>query len=151
MHSPASNDDYQLLTSWLAVIGMLTMYWSPVERRIDQCVHALHLQIIFQKKPKKPTSLGRKLEFIKGNMPIEIIDAQELENLIQLTKNQPCKSETFAFTEYSIRTITIKSKSARLIAEANSTSLKISLSIAIVLSIRQALYLFYKSNGAQSP
>lgn len=30
--------DQQLLTSWFAVIGMVTMYWSPVERSIDQCV-----------------------------------------------------------------------------------------------------------------
>jgi len=86
MNSPSPDDDHQLLTSWFTIIGMLTMYWSPVERHIDQCVHVLHLQLATQKKPKKPTRLGSKLVFIKSNMPIGIIDVQKLDSLTKLTK-----------------------------------------------------------------
>lgn len=86
MNAPTSAADEQLLMSWLAVIGMLTMYWSPVERHIDQCVHLLHQQLITHKKPKKPSRLGSKLDFIKSNMPIGIIGTKELEKLTKLTK-----------------------------------------------------------------
>lgn len=85
MSTSSTADEQQLLTSWLAIIGLLTMYWSPVERHIDQCVHFLHLQLVTSKKPKKPTRLGGKLDFIRSNMPDEIIDAQELEKLTTLT------------------------------------------------------------------
>ncbi|MEO7129248.1 MAG: hypothetical protein ABI040_10370 [Rhodoferax sp.] len=80
-------EEHQLLTSWLAVIGMLTMYWSPVERHIDQCVHFLHGLQAQSKKTTKPTRLGSKLDFIKRNLPIGIIDVQELEILMMLTKD----------------------------------------------------------------
>lgn len=86
MSTPSPADEHELLTSWLAVIGMLTMYWSPVERYIDQCVHSLYLQLVTPKKPKKPTRLGTKLDLIRSNMPDGIIDAQELEKLTKLTK-----------------------------------------------------------------
>jgi hypothetical protein len=87
MSTPSPTDEQQLLTSWLAVIGTLTMYWSPVERHIDQCVHFLYLQLGTSKKPKKkPTRLGSKLDFIKSEMPSGIIDSQELEILTKLTK-----------------------------------------------------------------
>lgn len=81
-----TDDEHQILTSWLAVIGMLTMDWSPVERHIDQCVHFLHGRQATQSKANKPTRLGSKLEFIKSNIPTEIIDAQELDRLMTLTK-----------------------------------------------------------------
>jgi hypothetical protein len=80
------DEDLQVLTSWLAVIGMLTMYWSPVERYIDQCVHVLHGQQATPKKANKPTRLGTKLDFIKSNIPTVIIDVQELDRLITMTK-----------------------------------------------------------------
>ena len=86
MNALPPEEDHQLLTSWLAIIGMLTMYWSPVERHIDQCVHFLYRQQATPRKAKKPTRLGAKLDFIKSNMPTEIIDAQELESLTTLTK-----------------------------------------------------------------
>lgn len=76
--------DYPLLTSWLAVIGMITVYWSPVERSIDQCVHFLH-----QKKQigkSKPTRLNGKLEFIKKHMPETILAADALVKLSASTK-----------------------------------------------------------------
>ena len=79
--------EHQLLTSWLAVIGMLTMYWSPVERHIDQCVHFLYEKLSTSKKPtKKPTRLGPKLEFIKCNLSAEIVDQIKLELLVKMTK-----------------------------------------------------------------
>lgn len=84
MNAPAS-DHEQLLTSWLAVIGMLTMYWSPVERHIDLCVHLLHLKLVAQKRKNKPLNLSRKLGFIKSNLSVAIIDTQELEALTQRT------------------------------------------------------------------
>ena len=90
MNAPDPDQDHQLLTSWLTVIGALTMFWSPVERHIDQCVHFLHQQLIKQKKlkkPKKPLRLGCKLDFIKSNMPVGIIDIQELESLSEQTKS----------------------------------------------------------------
>lgn len=81
------NADNELLMSWLAVIGMLTMYWSPVERHIDQCVHLLHGKLATTKKQKKkPTRLSSKLDFIKCNMPQEIIDQKKLESLANMTK-----------------------------------------------------------------
>lgn len=85
---PTPATDHQLLTSWLAVIGMLTMNWSPVERDIDQCVHFLHEKLTTSKKQKKkPTRFGSKLDFIKRNMPPEIVDRQKLELLANLTKD----------------------------------------------------------------
>lgn len=79
------DENHQLLTSWLAVIGMLTLYWSPVERRIDQCVHLLQSALPTPRK-KKPTRLGSKLDFIKDNMPLKIITPQELDSLTEQTK-----------------------------------------------------------------
>lgn len=83
---PLPDEDHKLLTSWLAVIGMLIMYWTPVERHIDQCVHFLYRQQATHKKAKKkPVKFSGKLDFIKQNMPDGIIDAQELESLTKLT------------------------------------------------------------------
>ena len=85
---PTPTTDYQLLSSWLTVIGMLTMDWSPVERHIDQCVHFLHGKLTLSKKQKKkPTRLGSKLEFIKCNMPPEIFDQNGFECLVNRTKD----------------------------------------------------------------
>lgn len=74
----------QTLVSWLTVIGMLTMFWSPVERQIDQCVHLLHKS---SSKSRKPTRLGGKLDFVhRAQIPANIIGQQELEALIDSTK-----------------------------------------------------------------
>jgi hypothetical protein len=34
--------EQKLLEPWLTVIGMLTVFWSPVEREIDRCVYLLY-------------------------------------------------------------------------------------------------------------
>lgn len=78
------SQDYLLLTSWLAVIGMITMNWSPVERSIDQCVHFLHQEKKIEKS--KPTRLNGKLEFIKKHMPETILAANVLVELSASTK-----------------------------------------------------------------
>lgn len=64
---------------------MLTMFWSPVERRIDQCVHFLHGNVVTPKPKRKPLRLGDKLDFIKKNIPVSIISVQRLERLTALT------------------------------------------------------------------
>lgn len=85
---PTPATDHQLLTYWLTVIGMLTLYWSPVERHINQCVHFLHGKLTTSKnQKKKPTRLGSKLDFIKCNMPPEIVGRKALELLVKLTKD----------------------------------------------------------------
>lgn len=63
---------------------MITMYWSPVERSIDQCVHFLHQEK--QIKKSKPTRLNSKLEFIKKHMPETIFTADALVELAASTK-----------------------------------------------------------------
>jgi len=78
------NQDCQLLKSWLTVIGMITMYWSPVERGIDQCVHFIHKERSTGKS--KPTRLNSKLEFIKNHMPETILKSDALAELVALTK-----------------------------------------------------------------
>ena len=84
METPSHTDDQLLLTSWLAVIGMLTMYWSPVERHIDQCVHLLHIGK--SGNSRKPTRLGSKLEFVEKNIPAGVIAPKDMEGLLKLTK-----------------------------------------------------------------
>ena len=79
--SAYSDNDQELLLSWLSVIGMMTMYWSPVERTIDQCVHLLHIS-----NEKKPLTLNRKLEFISKKLSKDIASSDDLESLIKLTK-----------------------------------------------------------------
>jgi hypothetical protein len=79
-----NSKDHQLLTSWLAVIGMLTMYWSPVERCIDQCVHLLHIRSASSKN--KPTKLNQKMEYISKNIPSDIALTEAIEELIKITK-----------------------------------------------------------------
>jgi hypothetical protein len=78
-------ENHQLLMSWLSVIGMLILYWSPVERIIDQCVHILRESQTRPRK-RKPLKLGEKLKFIESAMPPEIIGKAELENLAIQTR-----------------------------------------------------------------
>jgi len=79
------DQDLQLLTSWLTVIGMITMYWSPVERSIDQCVHFLHQKST--NKIPKPTSLNRKIQFIKARIPEAVVGVNAFDKLETLTKH----------------------------------------------------------------
>ena len=77
-----TTEQENLLTSWLAVIGAITLFWSPIERQIDQIVHALYKS----HKKKKPHTLRHKLDYIKSLTPIDVIRENDLENLIDLTK-----------------------------------------------------------------
>jgi hypothetical protein len=58
------SEDPKLLESWLATIGMLIIFWSPIERRVDQCVHLLYSNLPKSSNKNKQRSLQRKLEFI---------------------------------------------------------------------------------------
>lgn len=73
-----------LLPSWLTVIGMLTMFWSPIERQIDQCVH-----LLCKIKPpqSKPLALNKKLKYINDNLPSDIAQKYDIKALIELTKS----------------------------------------------------------------
>ena len=83
MNALSFKDEDQLLISWLAMIGMLTMYWTPVERHIDQCVHLLRLRFGDKKNRNQRFS---KLEYIENNLPATLMGAQELRNLVRQTK-----------------------------------------------------------------
>ena len=61
------------------------MQWSPIERRIDQCVHLLYKSFVSLKPKGKPLKLSNKLEYIKKNIPSDIINSQSLESLIRQT------------------------------------------------------------------
>lgn len=66
------DQDQQLLTSWLAVIGMVTMYWSPVERSIDQCVFFCIKDPI--KKNQNQLGLMENLNSLINTCPIQSSD-----------------------------------------------------------------------------
>ncbi|EJI1277366.1 hypothetical protein NDZ80_000711 [Vibrio vulnificus] len=70
------------LEPWLTVIGLLTVMWTPIERRIDQCVFLLSSK----GNDKKPLSLNRKLDFIKQNLPQSIECNPSIDEIIDLTK-----------------------------------------------------------------
>lgn len=70
------------LEPWLTVIGFLTVMWTPIERRIDECVFLLSLT----DNDKKPLSLNRKLDFIKRNLPQPIECNLNIDEIINLTK-----------------------------------------------------------------
>lgn len=60
------NENQQLLLSWLAVIGAVTMFWAPVERYIDQSTHLTYERIKKNHRSrKKPLTLSEKLKFIR--------------------------------------------------------------------------------------
>jgi hypothetical protein len=79
------DQDLQVLTSWLTAIGMITMYWSPVERSIDHCVHFLHQKST--NKISKPTSLNRKIQFLKARIPKTVVTTEAFERLETSTKH----------------------------------------------------------------
>lgn len=87
MHNITSlNNDEQLLSQWLAIIGMITMFWSPVERNIDQCTHIIY-SVLGKKsgRNKKPLRLSEKIEFIRENSPKNIFNSKSIEKLCEST------------------------------------------------------------------
>ena len=85
MNSYFEDEEHQLLCAWLAVIGFIVTTWSSVEISIDQSIHLIgHWSK--EKGKGKPTRLNGKLDFIKKNMPEEIINDSKLEYLTSATK-----------------------------------------------------------------
>ncbi|EHA1101216.1 hypothetical protein FG314_24860 [Vibrio alginolyticus] len=70
------------LEPWLTVIGLLTVMWTPIERRIDECVFLLSSK----DNNRKPLNLSGKLEFIKRNLPESIECNPSMDEIINLTK-----------------------------------------------------------------
>ncbi|KOE12524.1 hypothetical protein ACS85_12400 [Vibrio parahaemolyticus] len=70
------------LEPWLTVIGLLTVMWTPIERRIDECVFLLSSK----DNNRKPLNLSGKLEFIKRNLPQSIECNPSMDEIINLTK-----------------------------------------------------------------
>lgn len=81
------SENPKLLESWLATIGSLTIFWSPIERRIDQCVHLLHAKLPESSNKKKPGSLNRKLEFIACHLPDTVAQKDQIRSLSENTKS----------------------------------------------------------------
>jgi len=77
-----NQEQEELLTSWLSVIGAITLFWSPIERSIDQIVNTLYKR----HNAKKPMTLNRKLTYVKSHIFNDAIREKDLENLICLTK-----------------------------------------------------------------
>lgn len=83
MNSKLSLEDNQkLLEPWLSVIGLLTVMWSPVERKIDECV----VLIASKKNKKKPLTLSHKLNYIRDNLPENLSSIKDINELIRVTK-----------------------------------------------------------------
>jgi hypothetical protein len=83
MNSKLSVEDNQkLLEPWLAVIGLVTVMWSPVERKIDECV----VLIASKKNKKKPFTLSHKLNYIHDNSPENLTSTLDVIELIRVTK-----------------------------------------------------------------
>lgn len=78
------NDNQEMLEPWLTVIGMLTVFWSPIERYIDQCVSLLSDS---ENNKKKPLTLNRKLSYIQRNLAISTCSGMDLDALIKVTKS----------------------------------------------------------------
>lgn len=85
MNSDSSIQEQELLQPWLTVIGMLTVFWSPIERCVDQCV-----SIIFESGTgdrKKPMTLSHKLAYIHKVLPSRGFNEVELAELLKVTKS----------------------------------------------------------------
>jgi len=84
MNSEQTINEQELLQPWLTVIGMLTVFWSPIERYVDQCV-----SILFEsgKGKKKPLTLSHKLDFIQKELTELGFVADDLISLIKVTKS----------------------------------------------------------------
>ena len=66
------------------------MYWSPVERSIDQCLHLVYSQFNGKKLiGKKPVQLQQKLDYIlrcHNEIPALINNKEHIANLVLITK-----------------------------------------------------------------
>ena len=84
MNSEQRINEQELLQPWLTVIGMLTVFWSPIERYVDQCV-----SILFEsgKGKKKPLTLSHKLNFIQKELTVLGFAEDDLISLIKVTKS----------------------------------------------------------------
>jgi hypothetical protein len=84
MNSDQKINEQELLQPWLTVIGMLTVFWSPIERYVDQCV-----SILFEsgKGNNKPLTLYHKLDFIRKELTILGSAENDLISLIKTTKS----------------------------------------------------------------
>ena len=78
------NSEQEILQPWLTVIGTLTVFWSPIERYIDQCVSILYES---GKGKKKPLTLSHKLEFIRKELTALSFVEEDLMSLINVTKS----------------------------------------------------------------
>jgi len=76
-------ENQKSLEPWLSVIGLLTVMWTPVERKIDECVFILCSS---NNKDKRPLSLNRKLEYIKNNLPSGITCIPDFDEIIKITE-----------------------------------------------------------------
>lgn len=82
----STEEEQELIASWFTVIGMLTMFWTPAERFVDQCVHMLYSIKGLSENKKKPFKLGQKLQEISRHIPASIISAKEFDDLVNQTK-----------------------------------------------------------------
>ncbi|QRV23532.1 hypothetical protein [Marinomonas foliarum] len=77
------SEKQKLLEPWLSVIGLLTVMWTPIERKIDKCVFLL---LSSKGNGKQPLSLNRKLDYIKQSLSQSMVCNLDIDEIIQLTK-----------------------------------------------------------------
>ncbi|OEE10651.1 hypothetical protein [Aliivibrio fischeri] len=80
----SNQNEQRLLEPWLTVIGLLTVFWSPIERYVDECVSLLYEA---GKGKKKPLTLSHKLTFIQKELLILGFPASNIESLFSATKS----------------------------------------------------------------
>jgi len=76
-------ENLKSLEPWLSVIGLLTVMWTPVERKIDECAFILYSS---KNKGKRPHNLNHKLEYIKNNLPSGVNCIPDFDEIIKITK-----------------------------------------------------------------
>lgn len=76
-------ENKEMLEPWLCVIGLITVMWSSVERKIDECVVIIKST---KSNGKKLMKLADKLNYIKENLPKDISCISDLDEIIRLTK-----------------------------------------------------------------
>ena len=76
-------DNKKLLEPWLSVIGLLIVQWSPVERKIDECIVILSMS---KNTKKKPNTLSHKLSYIQDNLSGNLSFIEDINILIRATK-----------------------------------------------------------------
>ncbi|WP_295891582.1 hypothetical protein [uncultured Vibrio sp.] len=84
MNLDNNEHDQTILEPWLSVIGMITVFWSPIERYVDQCVSMLYES---GKVKKKPLTLTHKLAYIQRELiKFDFVD-KDIESLVTSTKS----------------------------------------------------------------